>query len=813
MTPKPHIKLDTTRQFEKPVKLQFNYGRIDDDDDDRERGTDYRRMALSFQQNLDQFRTDQQVKVSLRNPALLVPDSIDYIQILFHGQFNVSKFFQPWYNEFGVEAINFFDYNHHGLFAIVNKNKFKAFVRNIETFIEKETGQNDDAQYSAKVLYIKSFQLLSAKQIKRFAQPQQLMNFKLSDFPLNNRASESIFKALEDYLNVANAPYTYEPESNQLEIQGLSEAQITEIIQNFDIVINVTSALATVVRPGKLNQPQRGYGFQIVNGNDPDLPLIGILDTGVSALTPLSSILLADSGFNLTSSPVNEDNSSGGSGHGTAVAALAALGKKPYQQNYRGDITADARILSMKILDNNTGFIAQSQVIKMLKAAKTKYPNLKLFVLTVCYQEPKLLNELHSTYAYELDRFAHQNDCLMMICTANNQLAENQPAYQLGYFQKSETFLCTPADSMSNLIVGAAAGTLRGGNFEGISDSSEFPALYTRRSHVDLSTWFSTHKLNKHYFRPDVIEIGGDYELHKSGAFFGQGAKASLEILSADPTESFCDALGTSFSTPLVANVAVRLQANYPNIRAQSIKALIVNAASLHLIRFFKPDDKLLNKVCGHGLVNDEASLLSDDNSVTFLIEDDIEPEKLAVFPINFPDYLTSGLLKKKVGLLRITATLCFSFDPVINNQMAYCPIHMAFCFFKNHTPTDILKKEEDIDSLLKSSLRWSQSGRYVNKPIPNMNTQKLSFSVGLDDLINENHTFKIGVNCRLSKQLFPGLERAYKHAHRFSLVIRIEEQMPKGKSTNKLYDEMLLSNEYINIARTESDAEAHAEQ
>jgi hypothetical protein len=812
MAKNPHIQLDTSKQFDKPVKLQFNYGKPDDDDDDREPGSDYRRMALSFQNNLNQLIVDQQTKVDLRNPELNVPDHIDHIRIEFHGQFNVSKFFQSWYNEFGLEATNFFDYNHQGLFAVVNRAKFKDFVGNIERFIEKETGLNEDAQYSAKVLYIKSFQLLSGTQIIRYAQPQELMNFKLIDFPLNSRASESIFKALETYLNKAGLTYTYQQESNQLEIHGLSGEQITEIIQNFDIVASVTSALATVVRPGHLNQPQRGYGFQIINGSNQELPLIGVLDTGISALTPLKDILVADSAFNLTGSPVNEDNSSGGSGHGTAVAALAALGKRPYAQGYRGDIAADARVLSMKILDSNSGFIAQSQVVQLLKDAKAKYPDLKIFVLTICYQQPKLLNELHSTYAAELDRFAHENDCLIVICTANNELAENQSAYSLGYFSQPETHLCAPADSMSSLIVGAAAGSLRGGPFSGIASSSEFPALYTRRSHIDLTPFFSSKKLNKHYFRPDVLAVGGDYELHSSGAFFGQGSKASMEVLSADPTESFCEGIGTSYAAPLAANIAACIQAAYPGIGAQSIKALMVNAASLEMIRFAKPHDKLLNKVCGHGLVNDEASVLSDDNSITFLIEDSVEPEKLVVFPIHFPQYLTSGILKKKTGLLRVTATLSFSFAPVINSQMAYCPVHMAFCFFKNQSPADILKKEEDVYSLLKTTLRWSQSGRYVNKPIPNMNTQKISFSVGLDDLINENHTFKIGVNCRLSKQLFPGAERAYQHAHPFSLAIRIEEKMPAGKNTGRLYNEMLLVNETINIARADGIAEADVE-
>jgi hypothetical protein len=308
-------------------------------------------------------------------------------------------------------------------------------------------------------------------------------------------------------------------------------------------------------------------------------------------------------------------------------------------------------------------------------------------------------------------------------------------------------------------------------------------------------------KFNKNYFKPDVIECGGDYEFSTCGSYIGQKDKASMEILSADPTESFYPSVGTSYSAPLVANLAAKIQRSYPDLRAQTIKALIINGASLERVRFEGEYSKLLNKVAGHGVVDHERSVLSDDKMITFVIEDEIEPEKIAVYPLNFPNFLINENLNKRSGILKVTATLCFDFEPILDNQLGYCPIHMAFCFFRNHTADEIQTKEKEIKSLLKSNLIWSQNGRFKSKPIPSSNSQKISFNVDVANLEDEKCTFKIAVNCRILQQLIPGTTTKYDKPHKFSIALTIEEKFNSEGSNGKLYSEMIACNEIINIA------------
>lgn len=802
---KPHFKLNTAKQKEAPVKLKYNYGFDPDAEKAPASPKNYVPMAKAFSAYLARLDAEVVQRRRERNEAIVVPENIEYISINFFDQFVVSEYLEDWFNDFGLIGINFTHFNHQVLFRINDPEKFENFHKNIASFITRYSGSNTNVEYNGKVTYIKDFKLLTTADIIQYRQIGELMNVRLLDFPIDEKTYEAILQALFKYLESVGVAYKYDGAAHNLELINPSDQTVKEIVRNFDIVLSVTSALSTRIAPTDFNVAERSYGFEIENSND-ELPLIGIIDTGISSITPLAAITLTDESFNLTQTSVLEDNAFNNEGHGTAVAALAALGKRPYKQNYQGKIYADAKLLSIKILDSKSGYISQMDVLSLLTAAKAKYPDLKIFVLTIGYDVHKRNNEDFSTYAYELDNFAHNYDCIILITTANNVEAQNHNTkYDLNYFFTEATNLCVPGDSMNNIIVGAAADSLIEGNFNGISLSKEFPALYSRKSHFDLPALFPITKINKHLFRPDVIECAGDYENHPTSNYIYEGDKASMDLLSANPKFSFRKGVGTSFAAPLVANIAAQIQRNYPNIKAQSMKALILNSASLYHIRFEDKYKALLKKTAGYGLVDEAKSVYSSDNGISFLIEDEITPEETKVFPLNFPNYLIANDLGKKNGILTVTATLCFSFQPLLNYQLGYCPVHIGFCFFKNQPANDIQKSEKEVKSLLKTGLRWSQTARHISKPIPFTNSQKITFSVNVKDLENEKCTFKLGVNSKINPQLLPGVDEKYKVSHPFSIAIRIEEQLPDGQFKGRLYDEIIACNEIEPIAILEA--------
>ncbi len=269
--------------------------------------------------------------------------------------------------------------------------------------------------------------------------------------------------------------------------------------------------------------------------------------------------------------------------------------------------------------------------------------------------------------------------------------------------------------------------------------------------------------------------------------------------------------VGTSFATPLTANLAAKIIKNYPSLSNESVKALIINGASQNLIPFGNDVSKLRDRVIGNGLVDDLKSLFSDENSATMILEDEIGNGKIRIYPINFPQYLINDDLGKAKKRLKITATLCFKFLPIRNNQLSYNPIHMAFSIFKNHSAEDIMKPDEELKSKLKTTLSWSENGRYVSKPLPYSNTQKIFLNVNVDDLINETNTFKLAVHAKLSEQIVGGLPEDYPAEFPFSIVLSIEETIKNN--SGKLYDEIQLINQLEVIQELDIETGLEAEE
>jgi hypothetical protein len=806
---RPHVRLNTERQKDPSVPLKFNYGfgEKEEEEDDNPDPV-YTSMALAFRQMMTRFVNDRQTRVAQRNPALAVPAHFEYIRIEFQSQFIISQFYTRWREDFGLLGIHISKFGHEILFAIEDRDLFTNFLGQIDRFIRKESGEDPSLTYENRVTFIKAFRLLTSGEILTPEDPAPLYNVQLiDDFYLSDRDFSGIQNALIAYFQVQGIIYRYDNRSHHMEVEGATEAQMAEIAQNFDIVLLVTSSLATVIAPSTLGQPERSYGFTVVDPAD-DLPIVAIVDTGISDQTPLAPLIVRDAMYDITGGESTVDDAD----HGTAVAALAAFGRRAYEGGYVGAKQADARLLPVKIIDGTQGYVSQAGVINLLNLVKRDYPDIKIFVLTTCFPSPKSVNADFSTYAAELDRFAHRTDSLVFVCTSNNNEASNvNRSYDLGYFQQEATNLCSPAETMNNFTVGAAAGNLPASSpFGGISTAKEYPTLYTRKGHADLSLLYSSKKLNKNYFKPDCLEYGGDLEHGPKKTYIAAGINASLQVLSANPAQSFYPQIGTSFATGLAANPALRIQRVYPALRSQTIKALLVNSASLELIALDPPHAPLLNRLAGHGLLNGDGSVFSHDNGITFVVEDQIMPEAVNIYPIHFPAYLTQ--VYKKVGTLRITATLCFSFDPLLTHHLAYCPVHMAFAFFRNQDGDDIQAPEKDKKSRISPTLTWSQSARFTSKPAPYTNVQKKSFTIGQELLLTEDHTLKLAVNCRVNPQLLPGLERAYRGPFAFSMAITFEENLKPSELTGTLYEEMLAVNETIAIASATGEGLAEAQ-
>ncbi len=807
MAKRNHIRLLGNRQLTEAVAIKFNYGAGKKEEEDQEViEPNYFFMAQKLELNYSQFVLDSNERQNKRDISIHVPANINFIRISFLDQFVLNTFFKQWFNDFGLEAVAITNFGKEVLFGIVDKDKFRNFTESVLQFIRKWLYQDEQAKFSNKITFIDSFKLLTSSDIIRFniQETGDVVVLNTIDLPLDFKLQEALLNVLEAFLNENNTQYNIDRENNRIELIQPTVEIVNQIADNFDIVESITCSLSSVVRPSVFNVVKRDYGFRITNVDD-ELPLIGILDTGISMQTPLAAITLQDSTFTLSGNPLIDI--AGGRnlhGHGTGVAAMAALGRENHLNEFKGEVNADARLLSIKLSDTGNGYLSETKIIEMLYAAKKKYPELSIFILTTCYNTPKATNETFSSYTFLLDKFAYETDSLIFICTANNNEAVNENRmYDLHYFEQPKTNLSTPSDSLNNITIGGASDNLKSGVFYGISPSREYPALFTRKGHVDLSIVLSNRKSNKRYFKPDVIDCSGDL-IHQRD-YLDYGDDSAMNILSANPAHGFIKECGTSYAAPLTANVAAKIKRKYPELKMQTIKALIVNGATMEAIKPAKEFDKIIHRIAGNGIVNTERSLFSSERSPTLILEDNIENDKMKIYPIHFPNYLVEEALGRSSGILKCSATLCFSFSPIQHNQLSYNPIHMAFCFFKDHTGAQINAANKEWDSHIKTTLKWSQNGRDRSKPIPYSNCQKMDFLLDVKNLNKENCTLKLAVHSKLSDQLLPSDSENYSTEYPFSLVINIEENFKYH--TGRLYDELILINELEVIADASVEA------
>tara|TARA_R110002049_G_scaffold468_3_gene2657 strand:+ start:3484 stop:5919 length:2436 start_codon:yes stop_codon:yes gene_type:complete len=804
---KKHLRLMGEMQLSEIGRVKFNYGVPEEEDQINDDDKNYLPIALSLFTNLNTFYSDLNFKYEQRSEDLEVPFNIDYISVTFFDQFNINEYYNKYYNDFGLEGVSFGDFGRSALFGVVSQEKFKVFIANLNAFFSFGIENNKEAVFSNLILYIKEFKLLTRESIIEFSEEElgAITSIDTINLPLDFQIENSLLNALLDFLKENNIDYSINISNNHLELINVSYYQIQTIAANFDIIESITCSLTTIVKPSSFNTTQRAFAFEINNAEE-ELPIIGVIDTGISMNTPLKDIVLNDSTFTLDGNPLIDEAGRGfpKSGHGTAVAGLAALGRENHLNKFNGTVNADAKLLSIKLSNNGSGFYSEQSILNLLYNVKNKYPEIKIFVLTSCYKSFKPTNSKYDSYTLALDKFSHATDSIIFISTGNNGEAINDnKSYDLSYFDNEKTNLSVPSDSMNNMTVGAAADGLNNGVFVGVSTSKEFPTLFSRKSNVDLKSIYPKNKTNKNLFKPDIIECGGDLGYYNQNTIDYMDNSA-MNVLSANPAIGFLKDSGTSLSAPLAANLAAKLLKEYPNLNSQTIKALIINGATLNNIRFSKPVLHLLNKTAGNGFINLEDTLFSNENSATLILEDIISNEGQNIYPINLPKYLTEDNLGRKRGLLKITATLCFSFEPVKNNHLSYCPIHMAFSFFRNHNSDEINTRNKDLNSKLNSTLSWSQNGRYKSKPIPYSNRQKVVLNVNLNQLLEENSTFSIAVQARLTTQLLQSEFDDYAKEYPFSLVIRIEETL--SEPTSKLYDELIAINHLEVIAEGEAD-------
>ncbi len=735
-----------------------------------------------------------------RNRSLDLPRTIDFIKIYFYKSFD-NNLHRLFLTKYGITPVEYTDFNRTVLFQIEEEDKFKIFLQHLQTIIDsavETTYQN--AEYNLLVL-IERFSFYTSQDRVNTSDNNglslSLVATHLTEFYTGQK--EILFAKLNQF----SIPYTYfETTPDIIEIHQITEEQLAIIINNFDIIKTIVSSRAGKIRPG-IAGPVREYGFTVTVADN--LPVVGIIDTGVTRIDPFSEVLLP-AYYNHTHYPAEWDEE----GHGTLVAGLVILGDEFYLEE-KDTYPAKAKIINIKALHFSNDELNIPKLISDLRDARRNH-GVKLFNMSLVIPGAKKYNSSFSRLAYELDKLAYEEDLLIFISVGNfsdeslKSLKEDFPHrdheypnffYCLNTDSDShlceDTNICCPSESLNNISVGAIAHNLEEGDHSDVTPSSLYPAHYTRKFHFDFNqtingSKINTNSQNKNLNKPDFMMEGGDLFNYNSG----------LQILRSTMVDSekfYGRTCGTSLATPLLTSYAAQIIHNYPNIRTQSVKAILMNSAGYHkksdLPAYGEHSEDLLRSLVGFGRPDKKKLLSTDNNSIAYLIEGEITLEQIIRYPIYIPAYLLTNGNK-----LQFDLSLSYSFNPIMDHHLSYLPLHISFCLVKNLAIEEIADTNKSVHGI-KNIFAWGEDHFGIDNKVFS-NAQKRSYRMQPADLINADGSVAIAVRC-LAKNSFT--EQLRNRPHHFSLMVNITEIISNENATGiNLFNEMLQINNYISI-------------
>lgn len=361
-------------------------------------------------------------------------------------------------------------------------------------------------------------------------------------------------------------------------------------------------------------------------------PYVCILDTGVNRGHPLLAPALADTDLHSVEPGwgVTDDH-----GHGTNMAGLALAGDLTPWLDGNGQIIIPHRLESVKILMRDGANRGDSRhfgylTIEAVARPEIRSPQrLRVFSLAVTTQDGRDRGR-PSSWSAAIDGLAAGTDAegdtsRLIIVAAGNSV--DHRAYPDG---NSTDSIHDPGQAWNALTVGAFTVLTR------ITEpgASRYKPLAAPGGLSPHSTTSSTWK-SEWPLKPDVVFEGGNVAADDAGPL----SLVSLSLLTTDhePAQRlFTSANATSAATSLAARFAAGIRAQYPNLRPETIRGLMVHSAdwTTEMKRMYAPRGLVWNKSditrlirhCGFGVPDAFRARESVANSLSLIVEGAVTP-------------------------------------------------------------------------------------------------------------------------------------------------------------------------------------------
>ena len=367
-----------------------------------------------------------------------------------------------------------------------------------------------------------------------------------------------------------------------------------------------------------------------------EVPHVCILDTGVNYGHPLlQPILSQDDVYSINEQAWGFDDQAE---HGTPQAGLAGFGNLTDMLGSSSPVELAHRLESVKLLDRDGGNEGDSHFHGSLTMEAVAYPE---------FDEP----DRQRVYSMAITADGHGDNGrpTAWSATLDGLAAGAQPAADIsrlfvvsaGDILDQNAWLQYPDSNTDNAIQdpGQSWNALTVGAMTRLVDMTEpnTQGFELIAPHGGLSPTSTTSTMwdSDWPLKPDIVFEGGNAARDQHMAF----SLPSLRLLSthAKPTERLFDTTNaTSAAAALAARMAAQLMAEYPSLRPETIRGLLVHSAewtdamykalNVPIRNANKSDMVRLVRHCGFGEPRLERALWSLNNSLTLVCESEMQP-------------------------------------------------------------------------------------------------------------------------------------------------------------------------------------------
>lgn len=363
-----------------------------------------------------------------------------------------------------------------------------------------------------------------------------------------------------------------------------------------------------------------------------DAPHVCLLDTGVNSGHPLIAPVLDTADLH-TIEPAW--GASDDDGHGTELAGLAITGNLTELLDGSGNIEIEHRLESVKLLRQGGANGTDSRHHGFLTAEAVSRPEVgeparrRVFGMAVTAKDNRDRGR-PTGWSATLDALAadsdHQGATPRLLVVSAGNVGDNAD-WELYPDSNESDGIHDPAQAWNALTVGAYTDLTRITE----PDTEDYKPIAPRGGLSPFSTtalgWERQWPL-----KPDIVLEGGNAAEDQLGAV----TMPSLSLLTTDreiASRLFTTTNATSAATALAARMAAQIMVTYPELRPETVRALIVHSAEwTEAMKRYLPGNpnkghyRQLVQRCGYGVPDLDRALWTLANSLTMVVEGTLQP-------------------------------------------------------------------------------------------------------------------------------------------------------------------------------------------